>query len=147
MHLNSTSLSWKISGEDFSVWKHLNARKYSSSTKYLLCKVQLSSEFYVRSLRWIKINSGTALLARLYKGFISFRSYIYGQYSLIFSPTGDSGSRQWCPQAHVSLSFHTCRPLLNFPQLKYFSPYPPIPIQPILQIDLIPPLYTGNLFL
>ena len=30
MHLNSLTLSWKISGNDFSVWKYLNARNYSS---------------------------------------------------------------------------------------------------------------------
>lgn len=54
MHLNSMSLSWKISGNDFSVWKYLNARKNSTITKCLFFKVQLRFEFYGRSLRRIK---------------------------------------------------------------------------------------------
>lgn len=119
MHLNSVSLSWKIS-DDFSVWKYLNARKYSSSTKYLLFKVQLSFVFYVRSLRWIKSKLRNSLSYWAFQRF----PFIYCQYSLIFYPTGDSSSRQVVPSrtyppviSHLSAiaQFSTIKVLFSFP--------------------------------
>lgn len=64
LHLNSMSLSWKISGNDFSVWKYLNTRKYSSiylRNSYFL-KFSWGLSFMWDPLDGSKVNSETAFL-------------------------------------------------------------------------------------
>lgn len=135
MHLNSLTLSWKISGNDFSVWKYLNARNYS---KYLFFKVQLGFELYVRSLRWIKSKIRNNISYEVLWRFHFKAIFIYCQ---CFFPMWNSSSRQTINlQSTNTLCKHLLPHLYHcsiFFHLKVLFSFPTYSNQPMLQTGLM----------